>query len=51
MALFGEAADRIVDDYSLQFEAAFLDLMRRTHPFSRVGAQVRGGSGGRGGLG
>lgn len=41
MALFGEAPDEMVADFSARFEAAFLDLMRRTHPFSRVPAQVR----------
>ncbi|KAK1591965.1 hypothetical protein Q3G72_016795 [Acer saccharum] len=40
MQLFGQNADRILDGFSEEFEATFLDLMRRSHRFSRIAATV-----------
>ena len=40
MALFGDAPARVVDEFSQQFEAAWLDHMRRAHPTTRVRADV-----------
>ncbi|EEF37400.1 KIN17-like protein [Ricinus communis] len=40
MQIFGENPHRIVDGYSEEFENSFLDLMRRSHRFSRVAATV-----------
>ncbi|KAF5843109.1 splicing factor-like protein [Dunaliella salina] len=36
MELFGQSADKVVDGYSKEFEQAFLDHLKRAHPFSRV---------------
>ena len=51
MALLGEAPDAMVDAFSADFEAGFVGLLRRTHPFSRVAATVREGKRGGGGDG
>ncbi|XP_044467210.1 KIN17-like protein [Mangifera indica] len=40
MQIFGQNSDRIVDGYSEEFEESFLELMRRSHRFSRVAATV-----------
>ncbi|KAK2078997.1 hypothetical protein QBZ16_002687 [Prototheca wickerhamii] len=40
MEIFGQAPDKIVDEYSRQFEEGFLEHLRRAHPFSRVAATV-----------
>ncbi|KAK8514970.1 hypothetical protein V6N13_121915 [Hibiscus sabdariffa] len=40
MQIFGQNADRIVSGYSEEFERNFLDLMKRSHRFSRVAATV-----------
>ncbi|KAK0574642.1 hypothetical protein LWI29_026573 [Acer saccharum] len=40
MQLFGQNADRILDGFSDEFETTFLDLMRRSHRFSRIAATV-----------
>ncbi|OAY74102.1 DNA/RNA-binding protein KIN17 [Ananas comosus] len=40
MQVFGQNPDRIVGGFSEEFERAFLDLMRRSHRFSRVAATV-----------
>ncbi|OMO96867.1 hypothetical protein COLO4_15033 [Corchorus olitorius] len=40
MQIFGENPDRIVSGYSEEFEQNFLDLMKRSHRFSRVAATV-----------
>ncbi|XWS66002.1 hypothetical protein CRYUN_Cryun05aG0162700 [Craigia yunnanensis] len=40
MQIFGQNPDRIVSGYSEEFEQNFLDLMKRSHRFSRVAATV-----------
>ncbi|URD89586.1 Antigenic determinant of rec-A protein [Musa troglodytarum] len=40
MQVFGQNPTRIVEGYSEEFERAFLDLVRRSHRFSRVAATV-----------
>ncbi|KAJ4826651.1 DNA/RNA-binding protein kin17 [Turnera subulata] len=40
MQVFGQNPTRIIDGYSEEFENSFLDLMRRSHRFSRVAATV-----------
>ena len=40
MLVFGQSPTRIVDGYSEEFEYYFLELMRRSHRFSRVAATV-----------
>ncbi|WCJ19603.1 KIN17-like protein [Euphorbia peplus] len=40
MQIFGQNPHRIVEGYSEEFETGFLDLMRRSHRFSRVAATV-----------
>ncbi|KAJ9160116.1 hypothetical protein P3X46_025547 [Hevea brasiliensis] len=40
MQIFGQNPHRIVEGYSDEFENTFLDLMRRSHRFSRVAATV-----------
>ncbi|ESR34502.1 hypothetical protein CICLE_v10005088mg [Citrus x clementina] len=40
MQIFGQNPDRIVEGYSEEFEAGFLELMRRSHRFSRIAATV-----------
>nr|CAD1817189.1 unnamed protein product [Ananas comosus var. bracteatus] len=40
MQVFGQNPDRIVGGFSEEFERAFLDLMRRSHRFSRVASTV-----------
>ncbi|XP_031251107.1 KIN17-like protein [Pistacia vera] len=40
MQIFGQNPDRIVDGYSEEFEETFLELMKRSHRFSRVAATV-----------
>ncbi|KAJ1687431.1 hypothetical protein LUZ63_018821 [Rhynchospora breviuscula] len=40
MQIFGQNPDRVVDGFSEEFENTFLDLMRRSHRFSRVAATV-----------
>lgn len=40
MEIFGQAPDKIVDEYSREFEQGFLEHLRRAHPFSRVAATV-----------
>ncbi|KDP43245.1 hypothetical protein JCGZ_22797 [Jatropha curcas] len=40
MQIFGENPHRIVEGYSEEFENTFLDMMRRSHRFSRVAATV-----------
>ncbi|KAG1337884.1 KIN17-like protein [Cocos nucifera] len=40
MQVFGQNPTRVIDGYSEEFENAFLDLMRRSHRFSRIAATV-----------
>mmetsp|Transcript_7302 Transcript_7302/g.21522 ORF Transcript_7302/g.21522 Transcript_7302/m.21522 type:complete len:400 (+) Transcript_7302:390-1589(+) len=40
MMVFGEAPDRIIEGFSEEFEAGFMELLKRSHPFSRVAAKV-----------
>ncbi|KAM7261025.1 hypothetical protein ACFE04_026500 [Oxalis oulophora] len=40
MQIFGQNSNRIVDGYSQEFEQTFLDLMKRSHRFSRIAATV-----------
>ncbi|KAK8976585.1 hypothetical protein V6N11_057185 [Hibiscus sabdariffa] len=40
MQIFGQNPDRIVSGYSEEFESNFLDLMKRSHRFSRIAATV-----------
>lgn len=39
MMVFGEAPDRVIEGFSEEFEESFLELLRRSHPFSRVAAK------------
>ena len=39
MEIFGQNADRVVAGYSEEFESDFLELMRRSHPRTRVAAK------------
>jgi hypothetical protein len=32
--------ERVVEGYTEEFEASFLELLRQSHPFSRVAAKV-----------
>ncbi|EXC30506.1 hypothetical protein L484_010755 [Morus notabilis] len=40
MEVFGQNPNRIIDGYSEEFEQNFLELMKRSHRFSRVAATV-----------
>ncbi|KAF3517866.1 hypothetical protein DY000_02060660 [Brassica cretica] len=40
MQVFGQNPTRVVEGYSEEFETTFLDLMRRSHRFSRIAATV-----------
>lgn len=40
MDVFGQNPNKVIRDYSVEFEKTFLDHLRRTHPFSRVSANV-----------
>ncbi|KAJ4710003.1 DNA/RNA-binding protein KIN17 [Melia azedarach] len=40
MKIFGQNPDRIVEGFSEEFESGFLELMKRSHRFSRVAATV-----------
>ncbi|GAV68889.1 Kin17_mid domain-containing protein [Cephalotus follicularis] len=40
MQIFGQNPNRILEGYSEEFESSFLDLMKRSHRFSRVAATV-----------
>ncbi|KAJ4713549.1 DNA/RNA-binding protein KIN17 [Melia azedarach] len=40
MQIFGQNPDRIVEGYSEEFESGFLELMKRSHRFSRIAATV-----------
>ncbi|CAK7325684.1 unnamed protein product [Dovyalis caffra] len=40
MEVFGQNPNRIIDGYSEEFESTFLDMMKRSHRFSRVAATV-----------
>ncbi|CAH2033467.1 unnamed protein product [Thlaspi arvense] len=40
MQVFGQNPTRVVEGYSEEFEQMFLDLMRRSHRFSRIAATV-----------
>jgi DNA/RNA-binding protein KIN17 len=40
MQVLGQNPTRVVNGYSQEFEQTFLDLMRRSHRFSRVAATV-----------
>ncbi|KAJ8763054.1 hypothetical protein K2173_023259 [Erythroxylum novogranatense] len=40
MQIFGQNPNRVVEGYSEEFENSFLDLMKRSHRFSRVAATV-----------
>ncbi|KAG1337883.1 KIN17-like protein [Cocos nucifera] len=40
MQVFDQNPTRVIDGYSEEFENAFLDLMRRSHRFSRIAATV-----------
>lgn len=39
MEIFGQNADRVIAGYSEEFEADFMELMRRSHPNNRVAAK------------
>lgn len=39
MEIFGQNADRVIEGYSEEFEADFMELMRRSHPRARVAAK------------
>jgi DNA/RNA-binding protein KIN17 len=39
MEIFGQNADRVIAGYSEEFEADFMELMRRSHPRARVAAK------------
>lgn len=39
MDIFGQNADRVIEGYSEEFEADFMELMRRSHPRARVAAK------------
>ena len=36
----GQNPERVVEGYTEEFEASFLELLRQSHPFSRVAAKV-----------
>lgn len=40
MDIFGQNPSRVIEGYSQEFESMFLEHLRRTHPFSRVSANV-----------
>ncbi|KFK35581.1 hypothetical protein AALP_AA4G009500 [Arabis alpina] len=40
MQVFGQNPTRVVEGYSEEFEQTFLDLMRRSHRYSRIAATV-----------
>ena len=40
MDVFGQNPGRVIEGYSEEFEATFLEHLRRSHPFSRVSANV-----------
>ncbi|KAG2313834.1 hypothetical protein Bca4012_064470 [Brassica carinata] len=40
MQVFGQNPNRVLQGYSEEFEKTFLDLMRRSHRFSRIAATV-----------
>ncbi|CAH8360160.1 unnamed protein product [Eruca vesicaria subsp. sativa] len=40
MQVFGQNPHRVVEGYSEEFETTFLDLMRRSHRYSRIAATV-----------
>ncbi|XP_033147030.1 KIN17-like protein [Brassica rapa] len=40
MQVFGQNPTRVLEGYSEEFETTFLDLMRRSHRFSRIAATV-----------
>lgn len=40
MEVFGQNPHRVIDGFSEEFEATFLEHLRRTHPFSRASANV-----------
>ncbi|CAN0837302.1 KIN17-like protein [Linum grandiflorum] len=40
MLIFGQNPNRVVEGYTEEFETGFLDLMKRSHRFSRVAATV-----------
>ncbi len=40
MEVFGQNPNKVIYDYSREFERSFLEHLRRTHPFSRVEANI-----------
>lgn len=40
MELFGQDPGRVIEGYSEEFEASFMDHLRRAHPHARVAATV-----------
>ena len=40
MDVFGQNPNKVIYDYSREFERSFLEHLRRTHPFSRVEANI-----------
>lgn len=40
MDVFGQNPHKVIHDYSREFEQSFLEHLRRTHPFSRVEANI-----------
>ncbi|CAN0904044.1 KIN17-like protein [Linum grandiflorum] len=40
MLIFGQNPNRVVEGYTEEFETGFLDLMKRSHHFSRIAATV-----------
>lgn len=40
MDVFGQNPHKVIQDYSVEFERSFLEHLRRTHPFSRVEANI-----------
>jgi DNA/RNA-binding protein KIN17 len=40
MEIFGQRPQKVIEEFSREFEATFLEHLRRSHPFSRVAANV-----------
>lgn len=40
MEVFGQNPERVIEGYSEEFEATFMDHLHRAHPHSRVAANV-----------
>ena len=40
MEIFGQRPQKVIEEFSREFESTFLEHLRRSHPFSRVAANV-----------